>query len=136
MKSNTERTNPGRMIYGLMIGVLLCAPVLSGCPANTTAECSAVPAAASPTATDNCDTTPTVSLSETSTQTSNGTCTDQNYTITRIWTATDNCGNSTTCTQIVSVADNTAALETDRSTARGEQGQGASELAAAIWHQS
>src|SRR6185503_7394645 len=84
------------------------APVLAGVPANTTAECSAVPAAASPTATDNCDSTPTITFSQTTTQTSNGTCTDQNYTITRTWTATDNCGNASSATQTIAVSDNTA----------------------------
>src|SRR5678815_2329852 len=84
------------------------APVLSGVPANTTAECSAVPAAATPTASDNCDATPTISYSESSTQTSNGSCSDQNYTLTRKWTATDNCGNSSSQTQVITVSDNTA----------------------------
>src|SRR2546428_7628999 len=65
------------------------APVLSGCPRDTTAQCVAVPTPASPTALDNCDTTPTISLSATSTKTSTGACTDQNYTIPRTWTATD-----------------------------------------------
>jgi len=36
-----------------------------------------VPAPASPTATDNCDSTPTITFKQTSTQTSNGSCTDQ-----------------------------------------------------------
>src|SRR6185436_5526432 len=84
------------------------APVLAGCPADTTVECSAVPAPASPTATDNCDTTPTITFSQTSTQTSTGACSDQNYTITRVWTATDNCGNSSSCTQVITVHDTTA----------------------------
>src|SRR6185436_18446451 len=84
------------------------APVLAGCPANTTAECSAVPAPASPTATDNCDSTPTITYNQTTTQTSNGTCTDQNYTLTRTWTATDNCGNSSSCTQTIAVSDSIA----------------------------
>src|SRR6185503_385902 len=84
------------------------APVLAGCPADTTVECSAVPAPASPTATDNCDATPTITFSQTSTQTSTGACSDQNYTITRVWTATDNCGNSSSCTQVITVHDTTA----------------------------
>jgi hypothetical protein len=70
------------------------APVLAGCPADTTVECDAVLPAATPTATDNCDSTPTITLSETSTKTSNGSCSDQNYIITRTWTATDACGNA------------------------------------------
>src|SRR5204862_454952 len=81
---------------------------LSGVPANTTAECSAVPLAATPTASDNCDATPTITYNESSTQTSNGSCSDQNYTLTRKWTATDNCGNSCSKTQVITVSDNTA----------------------------
>src|SRR6187549_3933345 len=84
------------------------APALSGVPANTTAECSAVPSAATPTASDNCDATPTITYNESSTQTTNGSCTDQNYTLTRKWTATDNCGNSCSKTQVITVSDNTA----------------------------
>ncbi|MFV5690383.1 HYR domain-containing protein, partial [Flavobacterium sp. ZT3R25] len=40
------------------------APVLSQAPADVTAECSAVPAAATLTATDNCDATPVVTFNE------------------------------------------------------------------------
>ena len=83
-------------------------PVLSGVPSNTTVSCTAVPAAASPTAIDNCGSTPTITFSETSTQTSDGSCTDFSYTITRTWTATDACGNSTPAVQIITVQDNIA----------------------------
>ena len=36
-----------------------------------------------------------------------GACTDQTYTITRTWTATDNCGNTDVCVQIITVDDST-----------------------------
>jgi hypothetical protein len=39
-------------------------PVLSAAPANVTVECDAVPAAATLTATDNCDATPVVTYNE------------------------------------------------------------------------
>ncbi len=58
-----------------------------------------------PVITDNCDPAPTVQFNETSTQTSNGACTDQNYTLTRTWTASDNCGNSAQITQVIEVLD-------------------------------
>ncbi|PHN08019.1 hypothetical protein, partial [Flavilitoribacter nigricans] len=80
------------------------APVLAGVPANTTASCDNIPAAASPTATDNCTATPVISLSETTTA---GLCTGD-YTLTRTWTATDDCGNVGTATQVITVTDNTA----------------------------
>jgi SdrD B-like domain/Concanavalin A-like lectin/glucanases superfamily len=77
------------------------APVLLNVPANATAECSSIPAAAAVTAQDNCATNLVVSLNETTT-------TGCPYTITRAWSATDNCGNTTTQTQIITVIDTAA----------------------------
>ncbi|MFZ4544240.1 MAG: hypothetical protein ACOYOA_09345, partial [Saprospiraceae bacterium] len=76
-------------------------PVLAGVPANTTVECNAVPAVATPTATDNCDDNVDITYNQSRT---NGTCTDS-YTLTRTWTATDNCGNSTSASQVITVRD-------------------------------
>jgi hypothetical protein len=75
-------------------------PVLSAAPADTTVECDAVPAAATLTATDNCD-APTVVYNETRT---NGNS-PSNYTLTRTWTATDACGNTSSKTQVITVRD-------------------------------
>ena len=50
---------------------------------------------------DNCDTDVTITYSETRTD---GPCVDS-YTLTRVWTATDNCGNSSTQSQLVTVQD-------------------------------
>jgi large repetitive protein len=80
------------------------APTLSGVPDNTTVECDAVPAPAQPTATDNCDPAPQISFSEVRTD---GDCAD-NYTLTRTWTATDRCGNSSSATQVITVQDTQA----------------------------
>ncbi|MEX0330343.1 MAG: carboxypeptidase-like regulatory domain-containing protein, partial [Puniceicoccaceae bacterium] len=80
------------------------APVLSGVPGDTTVECDNIPAAASPSASDNCDPSPSVSLVEVSTK---GECAD-NYTITRTWTATDCAGNSSSQSQVITVQDTTA----------------------------
>ncbi|MBX7052100.1 MAG: T9SS type A sorting domain-containing protein [Flavobacteriales bacterium] len=74
-------------------------PILVGVPANTQVECDAVPAPAEVTATDNCSTA-TVSYSQTAT-------TGCPYTITRTWTATDECGNQSTATQTIVVVDTT-----------------------------
>ncbi|MDB6056282.1 MAG: hypothetical protein JWO95_126 [Verrucomicrobiales bacterium] len=77
------------------------APVLAGIPADVTVQCDAVPAAASPTATDNCDASPSIILSQTTVA---GSCSG-NYVLTRKWTATDVCGNSSTASQQISVID-------------------------------
>ncbi|NNT72403.1 gliding motility-associated C-terminal domain-containing protein, partial [Flavobacterium sp. IMCC34852] len=69
-------------------------------PANTTASCDNIPAAAVLTATDNCGTA-TVAMVETIIQ---GNC-PSNYEITRTWTATDACGNTSTQTQTIGVSD-------------------------------
>ncbi|MFV5700227.1 gliding motility-associated C-terminal domain-containing protein, partial [Flavobacterium sp. ZT3R17] len=80
------------------------APVLSEAPADVTAECSAVPAAATLTATDNCDAAPVVTFKEVKTD---GNCAS-NYTLTRTWTATDVCGNTVSKAQVITVQDKTA----------------------------
>ncbi len=54
------------------------------------------------TATDNCSTAPTITFIDDETGLTE--C-NQTGTINRIWTATDVCGNSSTCTQVITVAD-------------------------------
>ncbi len=83
------------------------APVLSGVPANVNASCDNVPSAAAVTAADNCDTSVTPVLNESSTQTMSG-CTHYNYTITRTWTATDDCNNQSSASQVITVKDTIA----------------------------
>jgi len=84
-------------------------PVLVGTPsANITVECNAVPAAANVTATDNCDTSVNVQYTQTRT---NGSCL-YNYTLTRTWVATDNCGNQSTFVQTINVRDTQAPVIT------------------------
>ncbi|MCF8280049.1 MAG: DUF11 domain-containing protein [Bacteroidales bacterium] len=80
------------------------APTLASAPADITVSCSAIPAPAILGATDNCDAAPTVTVDETVTADSNG-CISQ---IVRVWTATDDCGNTTTDSQTITVFDNTA----------------------------
>ncbi|NJM81037.1 MAG: gliding motility-associated C-terminal domain-containing protein, partial [Flavobacterium sp.] len=74
-------------------------------PANVTVECNAIPAPATITATDACDTNPiVVTLTETTTA---GSC-PSNYVITRTWRAIDRCGNLATASQTITVQDTTA----------------------------
>ncbi|MDD7885669.1 gliding motility-associated C-terminal domain-containing protein [Flavivirga sp. 57AJ16] len=74
---------------------------------NITVECDAVPNAETLTATDNCgDALVTVNDVRT-----DGDC-PNNYTIARTWTATDECGLTTTHTQVITVQDTTAPVPT------------------------
>src|SRR5207247_7837931 len=58
----------------------------------------------SPTASDACDPSPTLTFADSTTA---GSC-PQDYSVTRTWTATDHCNNSTTATQTNTVHDTTA----------------------------
>ncbi len=83
------------------------APILAGVPADVTVECDAIPGPASPTATDNCDTD--VEITYVETRIDGGLCPD-GYSLQRVWTATDNCGNQDMQTQLISVEDQTAPI--------------------------
>ena len=72
-------------------------------PADETVECDAVPAQVTLTATDSCGDA-TVTTSETRTD---GNC-PNSYTLTRTWIATDECNNTTTHVQTVTVQDSQA----------------------------
>ena len=77
-------------------------PVLNGVPADVTVNCNNIPAppliGMDITATDACDNSPTITLT---TQNNTGGCTHE-FGIVRIWTATDDCGNATTGSQMIS----------------------------------
>ena len=77
------------------------------CPTDITIECtdSTDPGnTGSATAIDNCDGAPTIGFSDV---TLSGGC-PQESSITRTWIATDACGNSSTCVQIISIEDTVA----------------------------
>ena len=79
-------------------------PVLNNVPSDVTYECSSVPTITDPvTATDNCDAVVDVTLSET---TIPGVCA-ASYTLERVWTAVDDCGNSAVATQNITIEDTT-----------------------------
>ncbi|MDX1685026.1 MAG: SdrD B-like domain-containing protein [Saprospiraceae bacterium] len=81
-------------------------PVIT-CPSDTTVDCTSLTDTATlgvATATDNCtDSVTNITYSDTIVE---GSCAD-NYTIERTWTATDSCGNSSTCLQTIMVQDTT-----------------------------
>src|SRR5206468_1108882 len=80
------------------------APVISTLPETSTIECPLTPQFATPTATDACDPSPTLTFADVTTP---GNC-PQSRVVTRTWTATDHCGNSSTASQIIHVVDTTA----------------------------
>ncbi|MBL7822498.1 MAG: HYR domain-containing protein, partial [Saprospiraceae bacterium] len=83
-------------------------PVITDCPDDITVSCAADSTIANTggpaIATDNC---PGVIVSVMSEVVTNKTC-DHRFTLTRTWKATDATGNTTTCTQVVTVNDVTA----------------------------
>lgn len=83
------------------------APVLSGVPADLQLSCSdPIPAAANNvTASDNCASGLTVEFDEENSQFIGGNCLEYEYTILRIWSATDNCGNVARDTQVIMIQD-------------------------------
>jgi hypothetical protein len=66
-------------------------------------ECPGTPSFPSPDVTDACDPDPDVTFDDVTTP---GDC-PQEFTVTRTWTATDACGNSSSCSQSVEVQDTT-----------------------------
>jgi hypothetical protein len=80
------------------------------CPADLTVQCSGdvpAPDISQVDASDNC--TSGVTVSWVSDEVSDSTCTNH-YTVTRTYMATDACGNTATCEQIITVDDNTAPI--------------------------
>ncbi len=79
------------------------APVIAALPAPSTINCPAQPEFAVATATDNCGST-FLTFADVTTP---GACAGS-YSVTRTWTATDQCGNSSNASQTINVIDNTA----------------------------
>jgi hypothetical protein len=79
------------------------APVISALPAPSTINCPApaILGFATPTATDNCDLSPSLTFVDVITP---GAC-PQAYTVTRNWTATDACGNVSVASESISIVD-------------------------------
>ncbi|MBK9985098.1 MAG: hypothetical protein IPP15_22535 [Saprospiraceae bacterium] len=82
----------------------ITAPVIDALPAPTTIDCPSTPVFAVATATDACGSSFTLTSNDITTS---GACTGS-YSVTRTWTATDDCGNVSTATQTINVQDITA----------------------------
>ncbi len=79
------------------------APQLVGIPADLTLECTEPAPPANPSTTDNCDAAVDLTMSE---DTLAGACA-ANFTLVRVWTATDDCGNTQQATQSITFEDTT-----------------------------
>jgi predicted nucleic acid-binding Zn ribbon protein len=75
-------------------------PVFANIPADVTLDCDQPLPTDEPTVSDNCDSDVTVELNELSTS-------GCPFSILRTWTATDNCGNERSVSQLITVEDNT-----------------------------
>lgn len=82
-------------------------PVILGVGADTLfVGCDEALPALPQVSVEDCDTNPTLVFNSFSNQINNGSCSQYEYDIIRSWTATDDCGNSSTTTQVVRVQDN------------------------------
>jgi len=91
----------------------LIAPVITGVPASAIIECSdAIPSIVGLVkATDNCDPNPVITFLETNNKSIwPQLCEYYAYTITRTWTASDNCGNVSSKSQVIKIQDTKAPL--------------------------
>ena len=92
--------------FGGLFGFDFCTdvepPTVTFCPTNQTIQCTATPVFGTPTFTDNCE----VDHIDSNTVTTPGNC-PQEYSVTRTWTAFDNCGNTAQCSQTIDVVDDT-----------------------------
>ena len=84
------------------------APVFNSVPAPSTINCPATPVFAVPTAVDACGSTFNITHIDVTTP---GPCAGK-YSVTRTWTATDGCGNSSTISQTIHVQDVTGPVIT------------------------
>ncbi|KXK37723.1 MAG: gliding motility-associated C-terminal domain-containing protein [Saprospiraceae bacterium] len=97
---------PGTTQFSVLDNV---APVFIGFPDDVTVSCDKIPPATPPTVLDYCTRNILPQLEETSTQNADPqSCGHYVYTITRKWTATDNCGNSAEAVQVIEVRDKEA----------------------------
>jgi len=88
----------------------LTGPTIS-CPADVGVDCAATTQPAgtgTATAVDDCSGVASISFSD---AVAAGSCAG-NYVITRTWTATDNCGNSSSCDQVITITDSTGPVLT------------------------
>lgn len=86
-------------------------PVVAFVPRDTVLSClEQVPPPATIMATDNCSGPVSQTFQEINDQQSNGSCAAYEYNIERLWTFSDNCGNTTAVRQKITIVDNSAPI--------------------------
>src|SRR5204863_2395489 len=101
-KTETDYCISTSIAFRTMLFLSTHAPDISPLPPPSTIECPAMPSFTTPSASDACDQNPSLTFSDSSPQ--EGTCAN-NYSVTRTWTATDACHNSSTASQTITVVD-------------------------------
>ena len=105
-------------------------PNITPLPTISTINCPAIPIFTTATATDACGGTVTLIFAD---ETIPGTCVG-NYSITRTWTAKDNCNNTSTASQTINIQDTTApSLSTQASNSTVECDGNGNTSALASW---
>lgn len=98
-----DQGNDSIFVFTIIVLDLTAPNFSSVLPPDITVTCPNIPAPAVITVFDNCDPNPQITLMEV---VANGACTGD-YSLTRLWTATDNQGNFRTHEQVITVVDNT-----------------------------
>ena len=100
----SQRETPIAFDLSVFTDTDVTAPVIAPLPAVSTIDCPATPSFATASATDDCGSAFSLVYNDLTTL---GDCAGE-YSVTRTWTATDDCGNISTASQTIHVQDVTA----------------------------
>ncbi|MBG6111418.1 acylphosphatase, partial [Flavobacterium sp. CG_9.10] len=114
---STDACTNASTVFSQVIAITdTTAPIIASLPADSTINCPNTPVFTPATATDNCGSVITLVYNDVVTSGSNSSI----FSVTRTWTAIDNCNNSSTSSQTINVVDNTAPISPILADATGE----------------